>query len=92
MRDSTRQRVLEAARELAFQPNELASRAAVRPDPHRGAAHLRQCGQFGIPVLLGAEDAFGAGEMAVLLCDARGDAIRDAAPSEWRCSRAGSTG
>ncbi|GAB2948247.1 substrate-binding domain-containing protein [Nonomuraea fastidiosa] len=34
-------------------------------------------GRFGIPVLLGAEDAFGAGEMAVLLCDARGDAIRE---------------
>lgn len=28
-------------------------------------------------MLLGAEDAFGAGEMAVLLCDARGDAIRE---------------
>jgi len=30
-----------------------------------------------LPVLLGAEDAFGAGATSVLLCDARGDAIRE---------------
>ena len=34
-------------------------------------------GRFSIPILMGAEDAFGAGEVAVFLCDARGDAIRE---------------
>lgn len=34
-------------------------------------------GRFGIPVLLVAEDAFGADGMPVLLCDARGDAVRE---------------
>src|SRR5581483_4118980 len=29
------------------------------------------------PVLLGAEDALGAGKISVLLCDTRGDAIRE---------------
>lgn len=34
-------------------------------------------GRFSIPVMMGAEDAFGAGEMSVFLCDARGDSIRE---------------
>jgi LacI family transcriptional regulator len=33
--------------------------------------------RFILPVLRGAEDAFGAGSLTVLLCDARGDAIRE---------------
>jgi LacI family transcriptional regulator len=34
-------------------------------------------GRFSIPILMGAEDAFGAGQMSVFLTDARGDAIRE---------------
>ena len=34
-------------------------------------------GRFMIPILMGAEDAFGAGQVNVFLCDARGDAIRE---------------
>src|SRR4029079_17477410 len=34
-------------------------------------------GRFMIPILMGAEDAFGAGRINVFLCDARGDAIRE---------------
>ncbi len=30
-----------------------------------------------MPILLGAEDALGAGEMAVLLCDTRDDPLRE---------------
>lgn len=30
-----------------------------------------------LPILMGAEDAFGAGQISVFLCDARGDAIRE---------------
>jgi LacI family transcriptional regulator len=34
-------------------------------------------GRFSIPIMMGAEDAFGAGSTSVFLCDARGDAIRE---------------
>jgi LacI family transcriptional regulator len=34
-------------------------------------------GRFSIPVLLGAEDALGAGQMSIFLCDARDDPIRE---------------
>jgi LacI family transcriptional regulator len=34
-------------------------------------------GRFSIPLLMGAEDALGAGEMSVFLCDARDDPIRE---------------
>jgi LacI family transcriptional regulator len=74
---ATRLRVRQAAEELSFQPNVLA----------RGliSGHTRTVGlltdelsaaRFAIPVLLGAENALGNEQMSVLLCDARGDAIR----------------
>src|SRR5262249_1662682 len=34
-------------------------------------------GRFSIPVMLGAEDALGAGQMSVFLCDGRDDPIRE---------------
>ncbi|NUR88990.1 MAG: LacI family DNA-binding transcriptional regulator [Nonomuraea sp.] len=77
VRESTRERVLAAARELAFQPNALARGLLSGQTRTVGLLTSDSAGRFGIPVLLGAEDAFGAGEMAVLLCDARGDAIRE---------------
>src|SRR5689334_22980155 len=77
VRAETRQRVLEAAQELSFQPNALARGLLSGQTRTVGLLTSDSVGRFGIPVLLGAEDAFGAGEMAVLLCDARGDAIRE---------------
>ncbi len=77
VRASTRQRVLAAAEELAFQPNALARGLLSGQTRTVGLLTSDLEGRFGIPVLMGAEDAFGAGEMAVLLCDARGDAIRE---------------
>lgn len=32
-------------------------------------------GRFSLPILMGAEDAFGAGKISVFLCDARDDTI-----------------
>ncbi|MEU7893981.1 LacI family DNA-binding transcriptional regulator [Nonomuraea sp. NPDC049152] len=77
VRASTRDRVPAAAQELAFQPNALARGLLSGQTRTVGLLPSDSVGRFGIPVLLGAEDAFGAGEMAVLLCDARGDAIRE---------------
>ncbi|WP_326826314.1 LacI family transcriptional regulator [Streptosporangium sp. NBC_01639] len=77
VRAETRQRVLRAAEELAFQPNALARGLLSGQTRTVGLLTSDSVGRFGIPVLLGAEDAFGAGKMAVMLCDARGDAIRE---------------
>ncbi|WP_308250187.1 LacI family DNA-binding transcriptional regulator [Sphaerisporangium fuscum] len=77
VREETRQRVIEAAEELRFQPNALAKGLLSGQTRTVGLLTSDSVGRFGIPVLLGAEDAFGAGEMALLLCDARGDAIRE---------------
>ncbi|MER6006639.1 LacI family DNA-binding transcriptional regulator [Nonomuraea sp. NPDC051941] len=77
VRAATRERVLAAAAELSFQPNALARGLISGQTRTVGLLTSDSVGRFGIPVLLGAEDAFGAGEMAVLLCDARGDAIRE---------------
>ncbi|MEV4102022.1 LacI family DNA-binding transcriptional regulator [Nonomuraea sp. NPDC049649] len=77
VRASTRQRVLAAAEELSFQPSPLARGLLSGQTRTVGLLTSDSAGRFSIPVLLGAEDAFGAGEMAVLLCDARGDAIRE---------------
>lgn len=77
VRATTRERVLAAAAELSFQPNALARGLLSGQTRTVGLLTSDSVGRFGIPVLLGAEDAFGADEMAVLLCDARGDAIRE---------------
>ncbi|GII04612.1 LacI family transcriptional regulator [Planobispora takensis] len=77
VRAETRQRVIEAAERLSFRPNALAKGLLSGQTRTVGLLTSDSVGRFGIPVLLGAEDAFGAGEMAVLLCDARGDAIRE---------------
>ncbi|CAG7630119.1 LacI family DNA-binding transcriptional regulator [Actinacidiphila bryophytorum] len=77
VRPETLQRVLRAAEELSYQPNALAQSLISGRTRTVGLLTGDSVGRFGIPVLLGAEDAFGTGEMAVLLCDARGDSIRE---------------
>ncbi len=77
VRPETLQRVLRAAEELSYQPNALAQSLISGQTRTVGLLTSDSVGRFGIPVLLGAEDAFGTGEMAVLLCDARGDALRE---------------
>jgi LacI family transcriptional regulator len=77
LRPATRQKVVSAAEQLGFHANMLA----------RGLLHWRtytvgvlttdSFGRFTIPVMLGAEDALGAGQISVLLCDGRGDRIRE---------------
>ncbi len=69
----------------SWRPRSNCRSSPIRRHAASSAAHPRtvglltsdSVGRFGIPVMLGAEDAFGAGEMAVLLCDARGDSIRE---------------
>lgn len=77
VRAETRQRVIEAAERLSFRPNQLARGLLAGRTGTVGLLTSDLEGRFSIPILMGAEDAFGAGEVAVFLCDARGDAIRE---------------
>lgn len=77
VRAETRERVVEAAERLSFRPNPLARGLLAGRTGTVGLLTSDLEGRFGIPILMGAEDAFGAGEVAVFLCDARGDAIRE---------------
>ncbi|WP_305788336.1 LacI family DNA-binding transcriptional regulator [Symbioplanes lichenis] len=73
----TRQRVIDVAERISFTPNTLARSLLVGQTGTVGLLTNDLEGRFSLPILMGAEDAFGTGKMSVLLCDARGDAIRE---------------
>ena len=73
----TRDRVLAAASQLGFQPSPIARGLLVSRSYTVGLLTSDSFGRFTIPVMLGAEDALGRGQMSVLLCDGRGDSIRE---------------
>lgn len=77
VRAETRERVRQAAEELQFSPNQLAQGLLTGRTGTVGLLTNDLEGRFSIPVMMGAEDAFGAGSTSVFLCDARGDAIRE---------------
>lgn len=72
-----RARVLQAAQQLSFSPNTLARSLLAGRTGTVGLLTNDLEGRFIIPILMGAEDAFGAGKVNGFLCDARGDAIRE---------------
>ena len=74
---ATRQRVVEVAKEMSFTPSQVARSLLAGRTGTVGLLTSDLEGRFVIPILMGAEDAFGAGEVNVFLCDARGDAIRE---------------
>jgi LacI family transcriptional regulator len=74
---ATRQRVLDAAKQISFTPNELARGLINGRTGTVGLLTSDLEGRFVIPILMGAEDAFGSGQVNVFLCDARGDSIRE---------------
>jgi LacI family transcriptional regulator, galactose operon repressor len=71
----TRDRVRQAAHELSFRSNRV--RRSIPDQLTIALLTSDNVGRVSIPVLLGAENALGAGRAAVLLCDVRGDAIRE---------------
>jgi LacI family transcriptional regulator len=73
----TRRRVIEAAERIAFTPNTLAQAILAGQTGTVGLLTNDLEGRFSLPILMGAEDAFGAGKISVFLCDARDDAIRE---------------
>lgn len=77
VKPETRDRVFAVAERLSFRPNVLAKGLL---DGRTGTVGLLTSdleGRFSIPIMMGAEDAFGAGQTSVFLCDARGDTIRE---------------
>jgi LacI family transcriptional regulator len=77
VRSETRDRVLQAAERLSFRPNVLAKGLLKGRTGTVGLLTTDLEGRFSIPIMMGAEDAFGAGQTSVFLCDARRDAIRE---------------
>ncbi len=77
LRDETRERVATAARELGFAPNVLARALLAGRTYTVGLITTDSFGRFSIPVMLGAEDALGAGQISVFMCDTRDDPARE---------------
>ncbi len=73
----TKARVLAVAEQLSFTPNAMAKGLLAGRTGTVGLLTSDLEGRFMLPILMGAEDAFGAGSVSVFLCDARGDAIRE---------------
>ncbi|MEW9534660.1 LacI family DNA-binding transcriptional regulator [Microbispora sp. NPDC049125] len=77
LREETRMRVREAARQLSFEANAGARSLHSGRTYTVGMITTDTIGRFSIPVLMGAEDALGAGEISIFLCDGRDDPIRE---------------
>ncbi|WP_220456762.1 beta-L-arabinofuranosidase domain-containing protein [Changpingibacter yushuensis] len=75
--DATKTKVLAAASELDFHPNRQAQSLALGQSGTVGMITHDLEGRFANPIMMGAEDAFGVGRVSVLLCNSRGDAIRE---------------
>lgn len=77
IRTETREQVEAAARQLGYRPNLQALSLMEGRTGTVGLLTHDLEGRFCLPILMGAEDALGAGKLSVFLCDARGDAIRE---------------
>ena len=77
LRAETRKRVAEAAEQLGFAPNVLAQALLSGRSFTVGLITTDSFGRFSIPVMLGAENALGTGQMSVFMCDTRDDAERE---------------
>jgi LacI family transcriptional regulator len=77
LRADTRDRVRRAAEQLGFTPDGIGRGLSSGRSYTVGLVTTDSFGRFSMPILLGAEDALGAGEMAVQLCDTRDDPVRE---------------
>jgi LacI family transcriptional regulator len=77
LRTETRERVAEAAKRLGFAPNTLAQALLAGRSFTVGLIATDSFGRFSIPVMLGAEDALGTGQVSVFMCDTRDDSERE---------------
>lgn len=77
LRPETRDRVRAAAERLGFQANAAARSLHSGRTYTVGMITTDTIGRFSIPLMIGAEDSLGAGQMSVFLCDSRDDPIRE---------------
>ena len=77
LRAETRERVTEVAQRLGFAPNTLAQALLAGRSFTVGLITTDSFGRFSIPVMLGAEDALGNGQVSVFMCDTRDDPERE---------------
>lgn len=77
LRDETRRRVRQAAEQLGFAPDGPGRALSSGRSYTVGLLTTDSSGRFSIPIMQGAEDALSAGEMALLVCDTRDDALRE---------------
>jgi len=77
LRADTVARVRQAAEQLDFRPSVTARGLHAGRTYTVGMITTDIIGRFSIPLLIGVEDTLGAGQISVLLCDARDDAIRE---------------
>ena len=77
LREETRERVRAAAEQLGFRPNTVARSLLAGRTYTVGLITTDNFGRFSIPLMLGAEDALGAGEISAFMCDSRDDPIRE---------------
>jgi LacI family transcriptional regulator len=77
LRDETRLRVQDAADKLGFQPNHLAKSLIEGRTYTVGVLTTDSFGRFTLPLMEGIEDSLGAGKVSTLLCDGRGDPLRE---------------
>jgi LacI family transcriptional regulator len=77
LRAETIERVMLAAERLGFAPNTLAQALLAGRSFTVGLITSDSFGRFSIPVMLGAEDALGTGQVSVFMCDTRDDPERE---------------
>jgi LacI family transcriptional regulator len=77
LRAETVAKVLAASERLGYRPNELVRGIFGRRSFTVGLLTTDSFGRFSGPVMAGAEDTLGAGELSVIMCDSRGDAQRE---------------
>ena len=77
LRPETRLRVQQAAEQLGFVANAAARSLLSGRTYTVGMITTDSIGRFSIPLMIGAEDALGAGQVSVFLCDVRDDPIRE---------------
>ncbi|KQO05395.1 LacI family transcriptional regulator [Agreia sp. Leaf244] len=77
LRSATRERVLAAAKELGYRPSQLAKSLQTGRSYMVGVLTTDSIGRFTIPILTGAEDVLEAGQVSMMLCESRGDRVRE---------------
>jgi LacI family transcriptional regulator len=77
LREQTRARVRAAAEQLGFEPNTVARSLLAGRTYTVGLITTDHYGRFSIPLMRGAEDVLGAGQMAAFMCESREDPIRE---------------